>query len=267
MSIKQQGFGMALVVFAIGAWFYFQPPSSAAPETGERTPVVVELFTSEGCSSCPPADQVLTRLVEQQPVAGVEIIALSEHVDYWNRLGWTDPFSSAQFSDRQGDYARAFGSSGVYTPQMVVDGQAELVGSDATQALHAASQAGMRPKAPFVITRSPGQGPLKFRVKAGPVASLDADDTADVYLALTENNLRSEVTKGENQGRKLSHVGVVRRLSVIGSVDRLNPFVAEPVVSLEAHWKPSEMRIVVFAQSRKTRNILAAASLPLDGTP
>src|SRR5215468_246613 len=95
--------------------------SQERARSGERVPVIVELFTSEGCSSCPPADEALRRLASTQPVPGVEIVAMSEHVDYWNSLGWTDPFSSSQFSQRQDEYGKAFGLDGSYTPQMVVD--------------------------------------------------------------------------------------------------------------------------------------------------
>src|SRR5262245_55537745 len=117
-------------------------------KSGERVPVIVELFTSEGCSSCPPADEALRRLASTQPVPGVEIVAMSEHVDYWNSLGWTDPFSSAQFSQRQDEYAKAFGLDGIYTPQMVVDGREEFVGNDvgkAGRAIAGAAAAAKRP--------------------------------------------------------------------------------------------------------------------------
>lgn len=106
-----------------------------------RTPVLIELFTSEGCSSCPPADALLEKLDESQPVSAVELIVLSEHVDYWNYIGWKDLYSSSEFSDRQRDYSGWFGRGSVYTPQMVVDGHLELVGSDEQRAILAIESA------------------------------------------------------------------------------------------------------------------------------
>jgi len=100
-----------------------------------RVPVVVELFTSEGCSSCPPADALLSRLERSQPLPGVRIIPLEEHVDYWNQLGWPDPFSSAQYRGRQNDYAtHVFFTDNIYTPQMIVGGQAGFSGGDGNRA-------------------------------------------------------------------------------------------------------------------------------------
>src|SRR5258707_13227530 len=106
-----------------------QQTVSAGSITSVRVPVVLELFPSEGCSSCPPADALLAKLEEEQPVAGAEIIALEEHVDYWDHQGWIDPFSSAQWTQRQQGYASGFGDRGVYTPELVVNGRSGFVGS------------------------------------------------------------------------------------------------------------------------------------------
>src|SRR5581483_8973602 len=127
------------------------------------TPVLVELFTSEGCSSCPPADQLLAKLESQQPVSGVHIIALSEHVDYWDRLGWRDPFSSAQFSQRQQVYSQVLRDSGPYTPEMVVDGATGFVGSESREALQAIATAARAQKA--VVQISGGAGKLTIQVQ------------------------------------------------------------------------------------------------------
>src|SRR5438309_1867008 len=116
------------------------------------SPVLVELFTSEGCSSCPPADELLTRLEQTQPVGGAQVIALSEHVDYWNRLGWTDPYSSAEFSKRQNEYARVFETDEVYTPQMIVDGGVQFVGSNLNKARDAVDGAAHDSKAVVTVS-------------------------------------------------------------------------------------------------------------------
>ena len=117
----------------------FRSGAQTAPLASEmdRTPVVVELFTSEGCSSCPSADALLAGLAEQQPIEKVEVIALEEHVDYWNELGWVDPFSSHDWTTRQSVYAGILGNGNPYTPQMVVDGRAEFVGNQSRKARQA----------------------------------------------------------------------------------------------------------------------------------
>lgn len=240
----------------------------------QRTPVVVELFTSEGCSSCPPADDVLAQLEKAQPVAGAEIIALGQHVDYWNQLGWADPYSSAQFSARQNEYAQVFGSNRIYTPQMVVDGKMEFVGSHMAKALIAIAKAAQAPKATVQLTFSKtavetrtASTPLQVRIEQLPV--IRAGDEAEVLLAIIENNLKSDVSRGENAGRKLSHSAVVRKLGVIGKVNSQAPdtFSAEPIVTIEKGWRPENLRVVVFVQERGSRRVLGAAvaALPAEG--
>src|SRR5260221_626270 len=124
----------------------------AVADSDSRIPVLVELFTSEGCSSCPPADALLERLDRSQPVSGAELIVLSEHVDYWNDIGWKDPFSSHEYSERQSAYAAQFGLGSIYTPQIVVDGHFELVGSDERRATQAIERARKVRKIPVSIS-------------------------------------------------------------------------------------------------------------------
>ncbi|MFP5261031.1 MAG: DUF1223 domain-containing protein [Blastocatellia bacterium] len=275
--MRYRGWGV-LVIFALaslcailinrgpGTFKTFRAQAEERP--ARAVPVLVELFTSEGCSSCPPADELLARLERMQPVAGALVIALSEHVDYWNRLGWVDPYSSAEFSARQGEYATRLNSDS-YTPQMVVDGRAEFVGSDAGEASRAIAAALETPRATVTVTRAadaPARAaaiPLAVRVEALPAIS--SNDQADVLLAVAESGLRSEVSRGENSGRSLTHTGVARRLSRIGSIDsrRAGSFEARPVVALEKAWKRENLRAVVFVQERASRRVLGAASLAL----
>jgi hypothetical protein len=237
---------------------------------GVRSPVIVELFTSEGCSSCPPADAVLERLQRTQPVAGAEVIALGEHVDYWNYIGWSDPFSSAAFSARQETYARALGQQdSVYTPQMIVDGQAEFNGSAMNKAVEAIAKAARSPKADvrIVIPETKDQKDnhkVRLSVSVKKLPPVDRGDVAEVILALTEDKLLSNVTRGENSGRKLAHTAVVREMSQLGRVDpATKAFDSEKTVAIADGWKRDDLRVVVFVQERAHRRVLGAAVLNL----
>src|SRR5271169_5553818 len=144
--------------------------SAPADNGASRVPVLLELFTSEGCSSCPPADRLLEILDEKQPVAGADLIVLSEHVDYWNSLGWKDPFSSPQYSARQQDYTNRYNFDGVYTPQLVVDGRYGFVGSDGKEASAAIQKAIRERKIPIAISnlaRNGNQVTARIELPAG----------------------------------------------------------------------------------------------------
>lgn len=266
---------LALTAALVGFVLTPRPPmlngngeKADASRSSARSPVLVELFTSEGCSSCPPADELLTRLEQTQPVAGAEVIALSEHVDYWNRLGWTDPYSSSEFSARQNDYARAFDTDGVYTPQMVVDGHAQFVGSHLSRAREAIAIASHNSKAPVTVSLASEDiraASITLEVRAERPQSVSEGDSAEVLLAITESGLRSSVSRGENAGRRLSHTAVVRKLMPLGSVDSQSgaQFVAKPVVQIDKGWKRDSLKAVVFVQERTSRRVLGVAAAPL----
>ena len=264
--------GALLLAFALnqkGATTYTETEGGQMARDGD-IPVIVELFTSEGCSSCPPADEVLSRLEKTQPVPGVEIIALSEHVDYWNRLGWADPYSSAQYSERQSQYGQSFGRGSIYTPQMVVDGRIEFVGSDMDKAHDAITRSARLPRASVQIALSPNRDSMKkdqvrLNVRIDNMPDASAGNTSEVWLAITENNLSSSVSRGENAGRKLTHTAVVRRLSSIGRIASEGAFSAEPVIDIAKGWKRKDLRAVVFVQEHKSRHVLGGAALVLAG--
>ncbi len=233
-------------------------PVQAAPvATVGRTPVIVELFTSEGCSSCPPADALLSQLEKTQSVQGAEVIALGEHVDYWNHGGWADRFSSRQFSARQSDYATGFRKDTVYTPQMIVDGRTEFVGSDDDAARTAIAQAARQPKAQVLVTQAGDT--LSVRVDHLPASA--KNDPAEVMLAITEDGLSSSVGGGENAGRRLAHSAVVRQLTPLGTASG-GVFTAAPSVKAFSG-RHGKLNAVVFVQERGSRLIVGAGEVSL----
>jgi hypothetical protein len=235
------------------------PATTQFPAVGS-TPVLVELFTSEGCSSCPPADALLMRLGRTQPVREASVIVLEEHVDYWDRLGWKDPFSSEGATARQEEYGEAFGGQQVYTPQMVVDGHAEFVGNSEGEALRAVRAAGSAPKPAVHLSWANG-GTLAIHID--PLIDATQRDAPQVILAIAENMLHSDVKRGENAGRALEHDGVVRRLITVGKADAGSTgFSSTIAVGTPHEWNRANLRAIVFVQARHTRRILAAAAIP-----
>jgi hypothetical protein len=268
-------FGMALLSIGFGRSMWGGVPyaGSAGAEPARAAdpgahPVIVELFTSEGCSDCPPADRLLAQLQRAQPVPGADVVALEEHVDYWNSQGWVDPFSSVQFTERQKDYVHSFRlNSGPYTPQMVVEGSAQFVGSNERAALAAIAKAAENPEMPVTIEQTPDSnsdaGKVQLHVQVGPAASGEAGRRADVLLAITEDDLSSNVTAGENAGAHLEHYGVVRELRSIGHLDANGAFSALPEVKLSHHWKRENLRVVVFVQDHSSLAVLGASAIRL----
>lgn len=230
-----------------------EPARVAESPGGERRPVLVELFTSEGCSSCPPADRNLAFLQTNQPVVNAEIITLAFHVDYWDRLGWKDRFSSPLYSHRQEDYSRAFKLNSNYTPQMVVDGSKEFVGSDSAKSSEAIASAAGRAKA-NVDLKSDGK---KWTVK---ITGAPEHRDASVFAAIAEDGISTRVEAGENSGKMLEHVSVVKELKTVGSLaSGKSEFEVVFEIQVPADSKAENLKIVVFVQENESKRVLGVA--------
>lgn len=242
--------------------------AQTSPVNAGRTPVVVELFTSEGCSSCPPADALLQKLETQQPIPGAEIIALEEHVDYWNRDGWVDPYSSPEWTQRQESYASFF-KNDAYTPEAVVDGHSQFVGNDPGRGRLEIEKAARDAKTEVVISAATpaANGSQRFNVSVGKLMGSKTDDPAEVWLAVTEDGLHSNVSKGENAGRVLQHVATLRSLQKLGIANANGPasFTADPPVKFNPQWNLENLRVTVFVQKKHSREIIGAASTKIKG--
>lgn len=226
-----------------------------------RGAIVAELFTSEGCSSCPPADRLLLQLAAESPVKGVEVIGLEEHVDYWDRLGWRDPFSSAAFTNRQSEYAaRVFRTAQIYTPQLVVDGAFEAVGSDRGRVVAAIAAAAARPGADLRVRTTSDFAQVHVDIDVNVPATVARNGLADVIVVLAERDSTIRVERGENSGRTLTHAAVVRTMMSVGvlpveaTVRSISGNVPVPAGSVASH-----LQVVAFVQEHESRRILAAA--------
>jgi hypothetical protein len=250
---------IALIATLSGAFAIAPAISSAQTAYMSRTPVLVELFTSEGCSSCPPADALLAKLNQSQPIAGAEIIILGEHVDYWDGQGWRDRFSSHQYTDRQAQYCeRLRVDSGSYTPQMVVDGTDQFVGNDAPHAVRAIQHAQQTPKLNLTLSEPVVDGRKISASVSIPTST--AQTKGDLYAALVDPTDVTEVRGGENGGRRLQHAGVVRILQRVGTMKDLDKGPVSFSLNAPADAKPAGMRIVVFAQQSGQGAVLGAVS-------
>lgn len=255
--LVRPAFFLAFAAGLVAVPVFGQSVQAASAE--HRKPVLVELFTSEGCSDCPPADALLARLDATQFVPGVRAIVLSEHVTYWNHEGWNDPFSMQTFDERQQEYVYRFRLQGSYTPQVVVDGAAQLVGNDPGALNRALEQAEATSKLPLAIEDAhwAGKG-VRFAVHG------TADPGARLEAALAEDATRSEVSRGENAGRTLHHVAVVRVLKEFGS----NAMDGRPLELGGTDFSKgasatTPVRLVVFLANRKTGRVEAVAEQTL----
>jgi hypothetical protein len=230
----------------------------SASGTNARIPVLLELFTSEGCSSCPPADRLL-EVLDKQPVADADLIVLSEHVDYWNYLGWSDPYSSPDYSARQKKYADRLGTS-VYTPQLVLDGQFQATGSDRQEVTKAIARAVREAKVPVFVHAS--------RTGNGGSIHVGADafgKSADLYIAIAADHMSSHVLRGENGGKTLTHVAVAQSIIRLGKWEGLGSRAIDiPLTVKQLGETPSgETRIVAILQDPKSGRILGVAQTRL----
>ena len=224
------------------------------------SPVLVELFTSEGCSSCPPADALLQQLDTAQPIPGAQLIVLSEHVDYWNHDGWKDPYSSSSVTERQSGYVRALGLNTAYTPQMIVDGASELKATDTQQLVQALQKAASAPK---ILVRI---NSLHVEAATPPLlrAHIEVDGTsqqhnADIYVAVALDHAESQVLRGENTGRQLAHVAVVQEFIKIGKLKKQESFGQDFQVKLKPGTDPANIRVIALVEESAFGRVLGTA--------
>ncbi len=237
----------------------FARSGGANPE-GSHPVVVLELFTSQGCSSCPSADRLLSKLGADERLRG-RVVPLAFHVDYWNYIGWSDPFSSADWSARQEAYQRALALADVYTPQLVVNGRAQLNGTDEAGVLRQIEAATTSPARVSFTISSEGTKRLAVDVRAETAEALDAGKL-DAIVVVYESGITTAIKRGENSGRTLENDYVVRRLQRAFSFKPEAGATGQGRVSidLDKTWTAPNVGIAVFLQDPKTMRIYGAAA-------
>jgi len=234
--------------------------SQSADAGRAATPILIELFTSEGCSSCPPADAWLQKVDANQPIPGAQAIVLSEHVDYWNHDGWMDPFSSPLLTERQNQYARTMGLNSPYTPQLIVDGKSELSLTDGQQVSKVLMEAAKTESVPVSIGAIHIEGDSPRTLRAHIVADGSAQKhNADVFAVLALDHAESQVLHGENGGRHLTHVAVAQEIVKIGKLEKGMTLILDYQAKLKRSLDPKNLRLVVFVQESGPGEVLGAA--------
>lgn len=255
---------MAVVAATAGGALTGHRPATSETVTSDRhtskgSPIVVELFTSQGCSSCPSADRLLTELAAREDI---EIIPLSFHVDYWNHIGWTDPFSSGAWSDRQRRYAKSFGGNRIYTPQMVVNGRWEGVGSNRGDISRLLERAAVEPPlaAIRVFAEIVSDDRLRVAVTTDRIEPEFASKRFAVWIGVVESDLVTPVGRGENASKTLRNDRVVRRLERLPELEFLKPGATGSLeIFLEGDWRRDKLGAVAFLQDVDSLRIHAAA--------
>lgn len=217
---------------------------------------VVELFTSQGCSSCPPADDFLRQLDQLAQETDLDIVPLSFHVDYWNRLGWKDPFSAAAYSNRQRQYAAHWNSRRIYTPQMIVNGAEEFVGSNQKEgSSKIASALRQSPRASIRILKTrPVNNRLNVDYQISGVKSGD-----QIQFALVQNPQVTAVRRGENSGRRLAHVNVVRAFRTVpASALSATTTGQQTSLAIPTGVQPSDVKVIAYVQEETSFRIVGA---------
>jgi hypothetical protein len=252
-------FLLAATLAVLPAIAISQTQTAVATNSGDtaRHPVLVELFTSEGCSTCPPADALLARLDADQFVPGAQAIALSEHVTYWDQQGWRDPYSLDVVTYRQQDYADQFKLSAPYTPQAVVDGTTQVLGTDVRGLATAIAKAASSPKQELTISNAQLSGDtVHFAVHSA------AAPRATLIAVLAEDVMHSTVTSGENAGRTLHHVATTRVLKKMDAGFADGRPITLKLPSAGKSSSPANavpLRLIVFLADKHSGQVIAVA--------